>query len=83
MNSDSRRKIFDVLNLKKIKYRTSFLNNNVYAEIIVSGELKVNNDEKETEVFYPKYKFFVNEIKHVNILSEEIFPDDNTKDLEN
>lgn len=34
------------------------------------------NDEKELEVFHPRYKFFVNEIKNVNILSEEIFPND-------
>ncbi|MEJ7700144.1 MAG: hypothetical protein WKF71_10930 [Pyrinomonadaceae bacterium] len=61
-----------------MNYKTSFLNNNLYAEITVSGELK-KNDENEPEVFHPKYKFFVNEIKNVNILPEEIFPNDEAR----
>lgn len=72
---ESRRKIFEVVDTNKTNYKTSFLNNNIYAEIEVLGELK-ENDEKELEVFHPRYKFFVNEIKNVNILSEEIFPND-------
>jgi hypothetical protein len=57
---------------------TNFLNNNLYAEITVLGELK-ENDEKETDVFHPKYKFFINEIKNVNILSEEIYPSEEAR----
>jgi hypothetical protein len=72
---ESRRKIFEVVDTNKTNYKTSFLNNNIYAEIEVLGELK-ENDEKELEVFHPRYKFFVNEIKNVNILSEEILPND-------
>ncbi len=80
MSYEARRKIFEAMDANKINYKTDFLNNNIYAEIEVSGELEVN-DEKETEVFHPKYKFFVNEIKNVKLLSEEIFPNDESRGL--
>ena len=67
-----------LINEKKVNYKTSFLNNNLYAEITVLGELK-DNDEKEPDVFHPNYKFFVNEIKNVNILSEEIYPSEEAR----
>ena len=85
MNYESRRKLIEAIKSKKVNYSKDFLNNNLYAEITVLGELK-ENDKKEPEVFdpqnkifvfHPKYKFFVNEIKNVNILSEEIFPNAN------
>jgi hypothetical protein len=78
MSYESRHKIGEALNANKINYKTNFLNNNLYAEITVLGELK-ENDEKETDVFHPKYKFFVNEIKNVNILSEEIYPSEEAR----
>lgn len=81
MSNESRRKILDAIESNKINYRTSFLNNNVYAEIEVLGELKENDDKKKSEIFHPKYKFFVNEILNVTILSEEVFPFDETKEL--
>lgn len=80
MTYESRRKILESMNARKINYKASFLNNNIYAEIEVSGELK-ENDEKIIDMFHPKYKFFVNEIKNVNILSEEIFPNDESRGL--
>ncbi len=78
MNYEFRTKLFEAIEANKVNYKTSFLNNNLYAEITVSGELK-KNDENEPEVFHPKYKFFVNEIKNVNILPEEIFPNDEAR----
>ncbi len=78
MSYESRRKIGEALNAKRTNYKTSFLNNNLYAEIIVLGELK-ENDESLPEVFHPTYKFFVNEIKNVNVLSEEVFPTDEAR----
>jgi hypothetical protein len=60
-------------------YKTSFLNNNLYAEITISGELKENEEKQEEQVFKPKYKFFVTEVKSVNALSEEIFPDEKVR----
>ena len=81
MNYESRQRIGEALNAKKINYKHSFLNNNFYAEITILGELK-DNDEKETDVFHPKYKLFVNEIKNVTILSEEIFPNEETRGVE-
>jgi hypothetical protein len=78
MDYESRHKIGEALYANKINYKTSFLNNNLYAEITVLGELK-ENDEKETDVFHPKYKFFVNEIKNVNILLEEIYPSEEAR----
>ena len=73
MNYESRRKISEALNADKTNYKAEFLNNNLYAEITVLGILR-ENDEKQTEVFHPKHKFFVKEIKNVSILAEEIFP---------
>ncbi len=73
MNYESRRKIGEALNANKTKYKAEFLNNNFYAEITVLGILR-ENDEKETKVFHPKHKFFVKEIKNVDILAEEVFP---------
>jgi len=78
MSYEARRKIVEALHANKINYKTGFLNNNLYAEITVFGELK-ENDEKETDVFHPKYKFFVNEVKNVNILSEEIYPSEEAR----
>ena len=78
MSYESRHKIGEALYANKIKYKTSFLNNNLYAEITALGELK-ENDEKEPDMFHPKYKFFVNEIKNVNILSEEIYPSEEAR----
>jgi hypothetical protein len=75
MSYESRRKILESMDARKINYKASILNNNIYAEVEVLGELK-ENDEKEIDMFHPKYKFFVNEIKNVKILSEEIFPND-------
>ena len=79
MSYESRHKILETVEANKINYRTSFLNSNIYAEIEVLGELKENDNKKEPEIFNPKYKFFVNEIKNVNILSKEIFPELNSK----
>lgn len=80
MSYESRRKIGEALNAKRINYKASFLNNNLYAEITVLGELKENH-EKESFVwmFHPNYKFFVNEVKNVNILSEEIYPSEEAR----
>lgn len=80
MNYESRHKLVDAISANKINYKTDFLNNNLYAEITVSGELKENDDEEEPEVFHPKYKFFANKIEKVNIPSEEIFPVGKTKE---
>lgn len=74
MNYESRHKLIDAISANKINYKTSFLNNNLYAEVMVLGELKENDEKEEPEVFHPKYKFFVNKIENVNIPSEEVFP---------
>lgn len=78
MSYETRIKIGEAINAKKTNYKTSFLNNNLYAEITVLGELK-ENDESAKEIFHPKYKLFVNEIKNITIPSEEIFPNDETR----
>lgn len=74
MNYESRKKLIESIKANNINYKTNFLNHNLYGKITAQGELKENNEQEEAEVFRPKYKFFVNEIKIVNILSEEIFP---------
>lgn len=82
MSYESRQKIGEVISSNKINYKTDFLNNNFYAEINVLGELK-KNDENEKDVFRPKYKFFVNEIKDISILSEEIYPSEEARGEKN
>ena len=82
MNYESRRKLTEAIQANKVNYKTNFLNNNLYAEITVSGELRENNDKEELGEFHPKYKFFVNEINNVHILSEEIFPSNSVKEIE-
>jgi hypothetical protein len=82
MNYNSRKKLIETINSKKVNYSKSFLNNNLYAEITVSGKMEKYDGEEETLVFHPKYKFFVSEIKEVNILSEEIFPSEESRELE-
>jgi hypothetical protein len=79
VNYESRSRIIQTINADKRKYKADFLNNNLYAEIIVLGEIKQNDEKKEAKVFHPEYKFFVNEIKEVNILSEEIYPRSGSK----
>lgn len=78
MNYESRQKLAEALNPKRINYKTSFINNNLYAELTVLGYL-MENDENESGVFHPKYKFFVNEVKNVNILSVEIYPSEKAR----
>lgn len=79
MSYESRYKILEAISLNKINYHTDYLNNNVYAEIFASGELKKNVEKEEEEVFHPKFKFFVNEIKDIKILTEEILPTEEWK----
>lgn len=76
VNYESFRKIGEAITANRKNYKTSFLNNNLYAEITILGELKVNDEEQEKQVFKPKYRFFVTETKSVNVLSEEIFPNE-------
>ena len=87
MSYESRRKLIEAIKSKKVNYSKDFLNNNLYAEITVSGEIRKNDGVEEPhvlrpeyKVFRPKYKFFVSEIEVVNILSEEIFLFDEAKE---
>ncbi|MGI8669313.1 MAG: hypothetical protein ACR2J3_05615 [Aridibacter sp.] len=82
MSYESRQKIGEARNADKINYKKSFLNNNLYAEITVLGELKKNVEENPLEIYHPKYKFFVSEIKEVNILSKEIYPNEKARGIE-
>ncbi|MDQ3633350.1 MAG: hypothetical protein M3405_02415 [Acidobacteriota bacterium] len=82
MDYESRQKIGEARNANKINYKKSFLNNNLYAEITVLGELKDNVEKNPLEIYHPKYKFFVKEIKEVNILSEEIYPNEKARGVE-
>lgn len=82
MSYESRQKIGKAINTNNIDYKTSFLNNNLYAEITVLGKLKENIKENPLEIYHPKYKFVVKEIKEVNILTEEIYPSEEAKELE-
>jgi hypothetical protein len=74
MSNKARQKISEAILAKRFDYKTDFLNSNLYAEITVLGELKENDENKQSELFHPKYKFIVKEIKEVNILKEEIYP---------
>lgn len=74
VNYESFKKIGEAITANRKNYPTSYLNNNLYAEITISGELKENDEKQENLVFKPKYKFFVTDVKSVNVLSEEIFP---------
>ncbi len=82
MSYESRQKIGEARNANKINYKKDFLNNNLYAEITVLGELKENDESEQSEVFRPKYKFFVKEIKEVSILSKEIYPSEKVRGVE-
>ncbi len=79
MDYESFKKMGEAIIANRKNYKTSFLNNNLYAEITISGELKENEEKQEEQVFKPKYKFFVTEVKSVNALSEEIFPDEKVR----
>ena len=83
MSYESRQKIGEARNANKVKYKTDLLNSNLYSEITVLGELKENTEENALEPHHLKYKFFVKEIKEINILTEEIYPSEKAREVEN
>ena len=74
MSYEARHKMSEAIIDGRRNYKSNYLNGNLYAEITVLGELRENNEKQEEQVFRPKYKFFVTEIKNVSVLSEEILP---------
>jgi hypothetical protein len=82
MSYKDRQKIGEAKLNKNKTYQKDFLNNNLYAEITVSGAIKENLEETELEIYHPKYKFVVKEIKEINILTKEIYPNAEARGLE-